>query len=87
MFAFAKNYLVRVARFSKPNLLNPCSNVTSSEPVAASTATVKAMASQTLASTSLISPEAGIELIGRGVDEVLAVAANERQFDSSPLLR
>src|ERR1041384_5097237 len=45
------------------------------------------MASQTLASASLISPEAGIELIGRGVEKVLAVAANERQLDAPSLLR
>src|SRR5262245_59686094 len=47
----------------------------------------KTMASQTLASASLVSPEAGIELFGRGVDQALAVAAKERQLDALPLLR
>lgn len=46
----------------------------------------KAMASQTLASASLISPEAGIELVGGGVDQARDVAANERQFDAPPLV-
>src|SRR5437870_3745849 len=48
----------------------------------------KATASHTFASTSLITPEAGIEFRWRGVDEAFAVSANQRQFHTlAPRLR